>query len=277
MGERNATSYFLRLDRRAPTAPAPRDTVGDQHGAPTGLIALRSDERVLWQGQASVCEVAGDEPGERWSLPPSTQVTVTDRRVAYALPVRPAPAAPPSTWPPHRTVSPIGVPAVPDGLASGEVRWLWPHELRVRPGPARAFGRAAGTSDASPAQVMLVCETAGGERPTLVFSGGDLAALSAAEHLANLMRRAIAQFRLDNAATLELSTPHARMLSRLLIGPEFVGQGGGAARSVALAAALWMARPGRSAPAAELAARLAVTGIPGVLRLDARTQRSLVA
>jgi hypothetical protein len=262
MVERNATSYFLTLDRRAPAAPAPRDAVRAPQATPS--IAPMPGERVLWQGRAGVWEQAGDSSAVRWSLPPSTQVLVSDRRVAYAHPVRPP--APPA-WPPYPTVSATGVPvAESGGLASGELRWLWPHELRVRPGSSRAAGR-----DATPAQVLLGCETAGGERPTLVFAGGDLAGFGAAGRFANLLRRSIAQFRLDNAGTLELSTPHARMLARLLIGPEFAGQGGGPGQAVSLAAGLWMARPGRLAPAAELAARLSVTGIPSGLELTART------
>ncbi len=268
MIERGATSYFLSLERPVPVAPAPRDTVRDAQAAPARLIAVQPGERVLWQGHAGVGEESVGEPGAplRWSLPASTQVLVTDRRVAYAHPVRPAVSDAPPAWPPHRTLSPTGVPAAPDGLACGEVRWLWPHELRVRPATTRAPGH-----DAAPAQVVLVCETAGGERPALVFSGGDLATGPHADRLANLLRRSIAQFRLDNARALELSTPHARMLARLLIGPEFAGHQGGPGRTVSLAAGLWMARPGRAAPAADLAARLAGTGIPRGLQFSGRT------
>ena len=267
MIERGATSYFLSLERPAPVAPAPRDTVRDARAAPARLIAVQPGERVLWQGHAGVAEESVGEPGAplRWRLPTSTQVLVTDRRVAYAHLLRPAVSEAPPVWPPHRTLSPTGVPAAPQGLASGELRWLWPHELRVRPGTTRAPGR-----EASPAQVVLVCETAGGERPALVFSGGDLAAGPDADRLANLLRRSIAQFRLDNARALELSTPHARMLARLLIGPEFAGHQGGPGRAVSLAAGLWMARPGRVAPAADLATRLAGTGIPSGLQLNVR-------
>jgi hypothetical protein len=270
MLERDAMSYFLSLDRHATPAPAPRE------GRPDGLIAPQGGERVLWEGCASVAEQGtdGDAP-MRWSLPPATRILVTDRRIAYAHPVRPTPAAPRDpdalVWPPLPALSPTGVPAEPDAVARGEVRWLWPHELRVRPGVSRAPGR-----DARPTQVLLVCETAGGERPALVLSGGDLTAVSDADRLANLLRRTIAQFRLDHARTLDLSVAHARMLSRLLIGPEFAGHLGGPGRTLTLAAGLWMARPGRTAPAAELAARLAGTGITEGLQLSARTADGFV-
>jgi hypothetical protein len=270
MLERNATSYFLSVDRRPPVAPAPRE------GRPDGLIAPLADERVLWQGCASVAEQGAESDAPmRWSLPPATQIVVTDRRIAYAHPVRPTPATPRDAdalvWPPYPTLSPTGVPAEPDAVARGEVRWLWPHELRVRPGVSRAPGR-----DAQPTQVLVVCETAGGERPTLVLSGGDLTAVTDADRLANVLRRSIAEFRLDNARTLDLSVAHARMLSRLLIGPEFTGHLGGPGRTVSLAAGLWMARPGRTAPAAELAARLAGTGITEGLQLATRTADGFV-
>jgi hypothetical protein len=265
MLDRHATSYFLSVDRRPPAIPAPR------LGRPDDLIVLHEGERVVWQGCAAVAEQGADSDAPmRWSLPPATRVVVTDRRIAYAHPVRPTSVTPRDRdeliWPPYPTLSPTGVPAQPDALARGEVRWLWPHELRVRPGVTRAPGR-----DGRPTQVQLVCETSGGERPTLVLSGGDLTAVTDADRLANLLRRAIAEFRLDNARTLELSVAHARMLSRLLIGPEFTGHLGGPGRSVAMAAGLWMARPGRAAPAAELAARLAGTGITNGLQLSART------
>jgi hypothetical protein len=287
MVEQRATSYFLSLERPQRPALSPRDAVG-RPGAPAngsdlaaegGLIVLHAGERILWHGRSGVSEYAADEGGTkaRWSLPASTEVLITDRRVAYAHPVRPPAASAPRMWPPYRTLSPTVVPvpgrapeesaAPEESLASGELRWLWPQELRVRPGtPARGPGR-----EATPTQVLLVCGTAVGSRPTLVLSGGELTSVTGADRVANLLRRSIAQFRLDNARTLELSTPRARMLSRLLIGPEFADHLGGPGQTVPLPAALLMARPGRVAPAADLAARLAAAGLTTGVQLHVRS------
>nr|BFE68043.1 hypothetical protein GCM10020092_013440 [Actinoplanes digitatis] len=70
--------------------------------------------------------------------------------------------------------------------------------------------------------------------------------------MANLIRHAIARFRVDNAEKLGLSTPQARMLSRLLIGPEFNNRQGGEGQTVTLLGSLTLTRPAPAAgPAAE--------------------------
>ena len=188
---------------------------------------LQGGERVLWQGRCAVAEYAFDEAASlpRWALPETTEVLVTDRRVLYAY---------------TRSDSPDDLE-----VTSGELRWLWPQHLRVQPGTLTA-GRAAAA-----AQVQLVCAAADGSFPALVFAGGELATVADADRLANLIRHAIARFRVDNAAKLGLSTPQERMLSRLLIGPEFSNYQGGAGQTVSLLGALSVHRPAQPEPQLE--------------------------
>jgi hypothetical protein len=198
----------------------------------TAFGPLQGGERVLWQGRAGVAEYAFDRaaalPG--WTLPESTEIVVTDRRVRYA----------------HVPQRPAGGPDVEE-VSGGELRWLWPQHVRVQPGRRDGRGGAATT------QVQLVCGTADGAWPALVFAGGDLATVADADRLANTLRRAIAQFRLDNAGKLELSTPQARMLSRLLIGPEFSNYQGGPGQTASLPGALPVTRRPAGKPRPERA------------------------
>ncbi len=214
------TSYFL--------------TVRRDRGSRDHMI-LSGGERLLWHGRCAVAEFSGpaavDAGPSRWQLPPATEVLVTDRRLAFAYPVRPVSAGPPRVWPPYRTV-PSLPDSPPDGdgdVAAGEVRWQWPHHLALHPGDAARAPRLG-----------LVCEGRG-TRPMLVLAGGDVATVSEADRLANLVRRAVAQFRLDHATMLGLPTAEARMLARLLIDPEFANYPGGAGQSVHVPGAVRMA------------------------------------
>jgi len=178
---------------------------------------LQGGERVLWRGRAGVAEYAFDQAGSlpRWTLPESTEVLVTDRRLLYAFAAE------------HDALE----------ITSGELRWLWPQHLRVQPG-ARDAGRAAGAT-----QVQLVCASGDGSFPALVFAGGDLTTVGDADKLANVVRQAIARFRMDNAEKLGLTTPQSRMLSRLVIGPEFSNYPGGPGQTVSLQGAMSVSRP----------------------------------
>jgi hypothetical protein len=178
---------------------------------------LQGGERVLWRGRAGVAEYAFDQAGSlpRWTLPESTEVLVTDRRLLYAFAAE------------HDALE----------ITSGELRWLWPQHLRVQPG-ARDAGRAA-----SATQVQLVCGSGDGSFPALVFAGGDLTTVGDADKLANVLRQAIARFRLDNGEKLGLTTPQSRMLSRLVIGPEFSNYPGGPGQTVSLQGAMSVSRP----------------------------------
>ncbi|MEU8612379.1 hypothetical protein AB0C29_30750, partial [Actinoplanes sp. NPDC048791] len=199
----------------------------DSHFLPTALPTGHSDafgplqggERPLWQGRCAVAEYAFDQAASlpRWALPESTEVLVTDNRVLYAY---------------TRSDSPDDLE-----VTSGELRWLYPQHLRVQPG-ARTTGRAAAA-----AQIQLVCAASDGSFPALVFAGGDLATVGDADKLANLIRQSIARFRVDHADQLNLSTPQSRMLSRLLIGPEFSNFQGGEGQTVTLLGALSVHRP----------------------------------
>ncbi|WP_433827181.1 translation initiation factor 2 [Actinoplanes sp. CA-015351] len=182
--------------------------------AGTDLGPLDSGERVLWQGHCAVAEYAFDEASSlpRWTLPEETDVLVTDRRVRY-------------THPTESTVS------------SGELFWLWPQHLRVQPGN-REVGR-----NATVTQIQLVCNGPDGSFPALVFAGGTLASVGDADRLANVMRQAIARFRVENANELGVPAQQARMLSRLVIGPEFSNYQGGEGQTVTLLGSVQVPAP----------------------------------
>ena len=163
---------------------------------------LQGGEHELWRGRCAVAEYAFDRAASlpRWTLPESTEVLVTDRRILYA----------------HTSSD------SPDDLeiTSGELRWLYPQHLRVQPG-SRTPGRPAVAT-----QIQLVCGGADGSFPALVFAGGDVTEIRDADRLANVIRHAIARFRVDNAEKLGLTTPQARMLSREVDGvylPDLAG------------------------------------------------------
>jgi hypothetical protein len=198
----------------------------DQHfrssTAPPGDVfgPLEGGERMMWRGRAGVAEYAFDQAASlpRWTLPESTEVLVTDRRVVYAY----------------------ATEEQDFEITSGELRWLWPQHLRLQPG-ARSTDRGAAAS-----QIQLVCGSADGGFPALVFAGGDLRTVGDADRLANVLRLAIARFRVDHAEKLGLSTAQTRMLSRLLIGPEFSNYQGGDGQTVSLAGALLVTRSTRA-------------------------------
>ncbi|MET8152996.1 translation initiation factor 2 [Actinoplanes sp. NPDC049668] len=218
---------------------------------------LQGGERELWRGRCAVAEYAFDKAASlpRWALPETTEVLVTDHRVAYAY---------------TSSESPDDVE-----ITSGELRWLWPQHLRVQPGD-RAPGRASDRA-ASAAQVQLVCAASDGTFPALVLAGGDLTEAGDADRMANLIRHAIARFRVDNAEKLGLSTPQARMLSRLLIGPEFNNRRGGEGLTVTLLGALTLTRPAPAAePAGDGTARQRGSR-PGQAADDARALRAAAA
>ena len=139
--------------------------------AAAGNAADASGSRVLWTGRCAVAEYAFEEPNSlpRWALPEATEVVVTEERVVYS-----------------------------DAAtgATGELRWPFPQHLRVQPG-SRDAGRAATVT-----QIQLVCAGPGGSFPALVFAGGDLATVGDADRLANVLRQAIARYRVDHAAEL---------------------------------------------------------------------------
>ncbi|BBH64645.1 hypothetical protein ACTI_13300 [Actinoplanes sp. OR16] len=186
----------------------------------TDLGPLDSGERVLWQGHCAVAEYAFDEASSlpRWTLPEQTDVLVTDRRVRYTN-------------------------AGDSTLSSGELFWLWPQHLRVQPGN-RETGR-----NATITQIQLVCNGPGGSFPALVFAGGALSTVGDADRLANVMRQAIARFRVENANEIGVPAPQARMLSRLVIGPEFSNYQGGEGQTVTLLGSVQVPEPAFSEPA----------------------------
>ena len=193
------------IDQHFPSPAALADVFGPPQGG----------ERAMWQGRCGVAEYAFDQPASlpRWTLPEGTDVLVTDHRVLYAY-------------------------TAADGhQKSGELRWLWPQHLRVQPG-ARSRNRGVAAT-----QIQMVCGGADGTFPALVFAGGDLATVGDADHLANVIRQAVARFRVDNADKLGLTPSHARMLARLLIGPEFRNHQGGEGQTVSMLGAKLVSRP----------------------------------
>jgi hypothetical protein len=217
----------------------------DQHflspDAPTAGVfgPLEGGERMMWRGRAGVAEYAFDQAASlpRWTLPESTEVLVTDRRVLYAYATE------------EQDLE----------ITSGELRWLWPQHLRLQPG-ARSSDRGAAAT-----QIQLVCGSSDGGFPALVFAGGDLRTVADADKLANVVRLAIARFRVDNAEKLGLTTAQTRMLSRLLIGPEFSNYQGGDGQTVSLSGALLVTRSAppelAAAPVEEFAEPPAVTPV----------------
>jgi hypothetical protein len=160
-------------------------------------------ERVLWSGHCAVAEYAFDEPASlpRWTLPEETEVVVTDQRVLYRDPAT---------------------------LGTGELTWRWPQHLRVQPGN-RETGR-----NATVTQIQLVCGGPNETFPALVFAGGEVTTIGDADRLANTLRQAIARYRVEHAVDLGIAAPQARMLSRLVIGPEFSNYQGGEGQTVSL-------------------------------------------
>ncbi|MFI7601160.1 translation initiation factor 2 [Actinoplanes sp. NPDC049681] len=191
---------------------------------PDAFGPLQGGERALWRGRCAVAEYAFDRAASlpRWTLPEATEVLVTDRRLGYAY---------------TSSESPGDVE-----ITAGELRWLYPQHIRVQPG-TRTPGRAASVT-----QIQLVCGGADGSFPALVLAGGELAEVGDADRLANIIRHAIARFRVDNADKLGLATPQARMLSRLLIGPEFTNYQGGEGQTVSLLGALPVPRQAPADP-----------------------------
>jgi hypothetical protein len=175
--------------------------------SPPGGVVLGPGERLLWSGNCAVAEYAFEQPASlpRWTLPEETDVAVTDERVIYRDPAT---------------------------TETGELRWVWPQHLRVQPGKEDS-GRSATAT-----QIQLVCAGPAETYPALVFAGGDLVSVGYADRLANLLRQTIARFRVEHAHRLGLSAPQARMLSRLVMGPEFTNYQGGQGQTVSLLGAL---------------------------------------
>jgi len=178
-------------------------------------------ERVLWRGQCAVAEYAFDQPASlpRWTLPEETEVVVTDQRVLYRDPAT---------------------------MGTGELHWRWPQHLRVQPGN-RETGRLATVT-----QIQLVCSGPAETFPALVFAGGDVTTVGDADRLANVLRQAIARYRVEHAGEVGLTAPEGRMLSRLVIGPEFSNYQGGDGQTVSLIGALQVQREAVTQPTVEV-------------------------
>ncbi|MFB9239481.1 hypothetical protein ACFFWC_28760 [Plantactinospora siamensis] len=167
-------------------------------------LVLEDGERVCWRGLA---DLAGYLLRPRfvdrervWSLPRPAEVTVTDRRLAYVCAGWTLSAAAPARGPRHRRHEP------PARIATGQVRWQWPSRLHVPP-PATRPDR--------PGHLLLVCDSLRTIRqPALALGGGDLADPAARYELAQLIRRAVATFRLADPVVTDLSPTERDALRR---------------------------------------------------------------
>ncbi|WP_051167660.1 hypothetical protein [Actinoplanes sp. N902-109] len=170
-------------------------------------------ERTLWRGRCAVAEYAFDQAASlpRWTLPETTEVLVTNHRIRYA----------------H---------AADGQVTAGELPWLHPEHIRIQPGQV-VDGRPV-----SATQLQLVCPGADHTYPALVFAGGELAEVSDADKLANVIRHAIARFRVDNASKLGLVVEQARELAKMLVGPEFSNREGGEGQTVSMIGAIEVPR-----------------------------------
>jgi hypothetical protein len=214
-------------------------------------LEVTGGERVLWQGRCALAEFpdpsAVDVSAPAWELPPTTEVLVTDRRLAFAHRVQPVSVGAPRVWPPYRALRPVPAadPAAPGEAVLGELRWQWPEHLAVDPGA---------DMPGATARIGLVCG-ARDARPMLLLGAGDLTDVTAADRLANLLRRAVVQFRLDHAAMLGLPVPRERMLARLLIDAEFDNRPGGPGATLHVPGAIRMSGTGANAPLVTTSAR----------------------
>jgi hypothetical protein len=254
----DGTFFFL------PSA-VPEEEPGTEitHPLPGSPVRLELGERVIWRGRADLAEHLYSETMDRhsirWTLPNPADIVVTDRRIAYASVDGPGTLYLASAT--HRP-----------NQAVGHIRWHWPYHLYVCPGqssPATAGGpgegaqrggRAAGLVHQQATRVLLVCGAAqAGGKPVLVLSGGDLDTVTAADALANVIRRAVAGYRLDNAAAIGLSPLHAQALSRRLVGPAFANRLDGPPQAVNLPGALLFGF--RNSNEYRLAAAMTVAGL----------------
>ncbi|WP_305785209.1 translation initiation factor 2 [Symbioplanes lichenis] len=199
--------------------PNPADEPAGAH-APDVFGPLPEGERSLWRGRSAVAEYAFDQAASlpRWTLPETTEVLVTNHRIVYA-----------------HTSDDFEV-------RSSEMSWVFPQHIRVQP------ARTEDGRTAAVAQLQLVCGGSDGSFPALVFAGGDLTETSDADKLANVVRHAIARYRVDNAGKLGISVEDARELVKNLIGPEFAGTDGGEGQTVSLLGALAVPRQAQADP-----------------------------
>ncbi|WP_306205308.1 translation initiation factor 2 [Actinoplanes sp. RD1] len=202
--------------------PTAADEPAGAH-APDVFGPLPEGERSLWRGRSAVAEYAFDQAASlpRWTLPETTEVLVTNHRIVYA-----------------HTSDDLEV-------RSSEMSWVFPQHIRVQP------ARTEDGRTAAVAQLQLVCGGSDGSFPALVFAGGDLTETSDADKLANVVRHAIARYRVDNASKLGISVEDARELVKNLIGPEFAGTDGGEGQTVSLLGALAVPRQAQAAESEE--------------------------
>lgn len=194
----NASPFFVRPHRF--DDPDPDDTWFprlDCHRRPI----LDNGERVLWRGRTWLAGYLLDPdtgtPELAWRLPRLAEITVTDRRLAYVCAELRITAAP------NRGAG-VGRRRAGPGdarVATGQIRWQWPAELRILPG-------AGPDPDAGTPRLLVVCDAVGATgRPCLALSGDPSGSVPALRRLATLIRRAVAEFRLANPGLVELAPP----------------------------------------------------------------------
>ncbi|MFU8851945.1 hypothetical protein ACNAW0_13310 [Micromonospora sp. SL1-18] len=148
-------------------------------------------ERVLAQHRLGVAgQLLGPTESVRaWELSAPAEVTVTDRRLAYACPdaeLSLVPGRDGRTHARHRR------PVRLSRLVSGQIRWQWPSRLELADGPDGDL------------ELRVVCDALRTIRqPTLALAGADALIIA----LARQVRRAVAAFRLVRPELVDLSPP----------------------------------------------------------------------
>lgn len=183
-------------------------------------VVLDPGEAALWRGRVNVAGyLLGPSLGNgrlHWSLLRPADLTVTDRRLAFVCEdwdfgEVTAGQAPPGR-PRHRRRDRAG-----SRIVTGQIRWQWPGRLHLMPAEAATESRPE-----RPERVLLVCDSLRTIRqPALALGAGDdLGQHGAARELVDLVRRAVARFRLAHPGTPEMS-PHERdtLIARAGSGP----------------------------------------------------------
>ncbi|MFK3983883.1 hypothetical protein ACI2K4_26315 [Micromonospora sp. NPDC050397] len=176
-------------------------------------VVLDPGERSLWHGRVNAAGyLLGPSLGNgtlHWSLPRPVELTVTDRRLAFVCDdwdfEEVTVGGPPPGRPRHRRRD-----RAAGRISTGQIRWQWPGRLHLMPAEPATEHRPQ-----RPERLLLVCDSLRTIRqPALALgAGGDLGRPGAARELIQLVRRAVAQFRLAHPGTPEMSPQERDILT----------------------------------------------------------------
>lgn len=123
------------------------------------------------------------------------------------------------------------------GAIVGQVRWQWPYWLHVV--PPRAAAGTGGRRAQHEGRILLVCKAYGVRGlPALVLSGGDLEAPAGVDLVANVIRGAVATFRVAHASALGLRPGEVGAVAARMAGPVFSNPSGGSGQGTNLPGSL---------------------------------------